>query len=148
MKIALASDHAGYEYKQAIRDWLMTHCHEVQDFGTSSNSPVDYPDFIRPAAQSVARGECERGIVLGGSGNGEAIVANKVRGIRCGLCWSEESARLNRQHNDGNVLALGQRMVPLNLALRMVEIWLATPFEGGRHLARIRKIEEDFYLRV
>ena len=143
MKIALASDHAGYEYKQAIRDWLMTHGHDVRDFGTSSNSPVDYPDFIRPAAQSVARGECERGIVLGGSGNGEAIVANKVRGIRCGLCWSEESARLNRQHNDGNVLALGQRMVPLNLALRMVEIWLATPFEGGRHLARIRKIEED-----
>ena len=143
MKIALASDHAGYEYKQAIRDWLMTHGHDVQDFGTSSNSPVDYPDFIRPAAQSVARGECERGIVLGGSGNGEAIVANKVRGIRCGLCWSEESARLNRQHNDGNVLALGQRMVPLNLALRMVEIWLATPFEGGRHLSRIRKIEDD-----
>ena len=143
MNIALASDHAGFEYKQAIHEWLTAHGHDVQDFGTSSNSPVDYPDFIRPAAQAVARGECERGIVLGGSGNGEAIVANKVRGIRCGLCWSEESARLNRQHNDGNVLALGQRMVPLHLALRMVEIWLATPFEGGRHLARTRKIEED-----
>ena len=143
MKIALASDHAGFEYKQAILDWLTAHGHDVQDFGTSSNAPVDYPDYIRPAAQAVARGECERGIVLGGSGNGEAIVANKVRGIRCGLCWSEETARLNRQHNDGNVLALGQRMIPLNLALRMVEIWLATPFEGGRHLSRIRKIEED-----
>lgn len=143
MKIALASDHAGFEYKQAIRDWLAAHGHDVQDFGTSSNAPVDYPDYIRPAAQAVARGECERGIVLGGSGNGEAIVANKVRGIRCGLCWSEESARLNRQHNDGNVLSLGQRMIPLDLALRMVEIWIATPFDGGRHLARIRKIEDD-----
>ena len=143
MKIALASDHAGFEYKQAVRDWLLAHGHDVRDFGTASSAPVDYPDYIRPAAQAVARGECERGIVLGGSGNGEAIVANKVRGIRCGLCWSEESARLNRQHNDGNVLALGQRMIPLHLALRIVEIWLATPFEGGRHLARIRKIEED-----
>ena len=141
MKIALASDHAGFEYKEAIREWLTTHGHDVKDFGTYSDAACDYPDFIRPVAQAVARGEFERGIVLGGSGNGEAIVANKVRGVRCGLCWSEESARLNRQHNDGNVLALGQRMIPLNLALRMVEIWIATPFEGGRHLARIRKIE-------
>lgn len=141
MKIAIASDHAGFEYKEAIREWLTTHGHEVKDFGTSSNQSVDYPDFIRPAAEAVARGEFERGIVLGGSGNGEAIVANKVRGVRCGLCWNEESARLNRQHNDGNVLSLGQRMMSRELALRIVEIWLTTPFEGGRHLARIRKIE-------
>lgn len=141
MKIALASDHAGFEYKEAIREWLMAHGHEVKDFGTSTNAPVDYPDFIRPAAEAVARGDCERGIVLGGSGNGEAIVANKVRGVRCGLCWNEESARLNRQHNDANVLSLGQRMIPRDLALRIVEIWLTTAFEGGRHLARIRKIE-------
>lgn len=141
MKIALASDHAGFEYKEAIREWLAAHGHDVKDFGTSSNAPVDYPDFIRPAAEAVARGECERGIVLGGSGNGEAIVANKVRGVRCGLCWNEESARLNRQHNDANVLSLGQRLIPRDLALRIVEIWLTTAFEGGRHLARIRKIE-------
>ena len=141
MKIAIASDHAGFEYKEAIREWLFSHGHEVKDFGTSSNQSVDYPDFIRPAAEAVARGEFERGIVLGGSGNGEAIVANKVRGVRCGLCWNEESARLNRQHNDGNVLSLGQRMMSRELALRIVEIWLSTPFEGGRHLARIRKIE-------
>lgn len=141
MKIALASDHAGFDYKQAIHDWLTAHGHDVQDFGTSSSAPVDYPDYIRPAAEAVARGECERGIVLGGSGNGEAIVANKVRGVRCGLCWNEESARLNRQHNDANVLSLGQRMMPRELALRIVEIWLTTPFEGGRHLARIQKIE-------
>lgn len=141
MRVALASDHAGFEYKQAIHDWLEARGHEVKDFGTFSTASVDYPDFIRPAAQAVARGECERGIVLGGSGNGEAIVANKVRGVRCGLCWNEESARLNRQHNDANVLSLGQRMMPLDLALRIVEAWLATPFEGGRHVGRIRKIE-------
>ncbi|MBK7999052.1 MAG: ribose 5-phosphate isomerase B [Verrucomicrobia bacterium] len=141
MKIAIASDHAGFEYKEAIREWLLAHGHDVKDFGTFSNQSVDYPDFIRPAAEAVARGEYERGIVLGGSGNGEAIVANKVRGVRCGLCWNEESARLNRQHNDGNVLSLGQRMMSRELALRIVEIWLTTPFEGGRHLGRIRKIE-------
>jgi ribose 5-phosphate isomerase B len=141
MKIAIASDHAGFDYKEAIRLWLTAHGHEVKDFGCFSHETVDYPDFIRPAAEAVARGEFERGIVLGGSGNGEAIVANKVRGVRCGLCWSEESARLNRQHNDANVLSLGQRMMSRELALRIVEIWMATPFEGGRHLARIRKIE-------
>lgn len=141
MKIALGSDHAGFEYKQAIRDWLQARGHQVVDFGTASNTPVDYPDFIRPAAEAVAHGECERGIVLGGSGNGEAMAANKVRGIRCALCWNEETARLARQHNDANMLSLGQRMIPLDLALRLVEIWLTTAFEGGRHLTRIRKIE-------
>lgn len=141
MKIALGSDHAGFEYKQAIRDWLQARGHQVVDFGTTSNAPVDYPDFIRPTAEAVARGECERGIVLGGSGNGEAMAANKVRGIRCALCWNEETARLARQHNDANMLSLGQRTIPLDLALRLVEIWLATAFEGGRHLNRIRKIE-------
>jgi ribose 5-phosphate isomerase B len=142
MKIALASDHAGFEYKEAIRGWLTAHGDDVRDFGTFSNEPVDYPDFIRPAAEAVARGECERGIVLGGSGNGEAIAANKVRGVRCALCWSEETARFSRLHNDANVLSIGQRMIPRELALRIVEIWLATPFEGGRHVARIRKLEE------
>jgi ribose 5-phosphate isomerase B len=141
MKIALASDHAGFEYKEAIRHWLAAHGHDVTDFGTFNSEPVDYPDFIRPAAEAVARGECERGIVLGGSGNGEAIAANKVRGIRCALCWSEDTARLSRQHNDANMLSIGQRMIPRDLALHIVEIWLATAFDGGRHLARIRKIE-------
>lgn len=141
MKIAIASDHAGFDYKEAIRHRLASLGHQVIDFGTTGAAPVDYPDFIRPAAEAVARGECERGIVLGGSGNGEAIAANKVRGIRCALCWNEETARLSRQHNDANVLSLGQRMIPQDLALRIVEIWLTTEFEGGRHLARIRKIE-------
>ncbi len=141
MKIALASDHAGFEYKQAIHAWLTARGHEVKDFGTFNTERVDYPDFIRPAAEAVARGECERGIVLGGSGNGEAMAANKVRGVRCALCWSEDTARLSREHNDANVLSIGQRTISRDLALRLVEIWLATPFEGGRHVPRVRKIE-------
>ena len=141
MKIALASDHAGYDYKEAIQRWLERHGHAVRDFGTFTVEPCDYPDVIRPAAEAVGRGEYQRGIVVGGSGNGEAMVANRVRGVRCALCWNEESARLSRQHNDANVLSFGQRLIPRDLALRIVEIWLATPFDGGRHIARIQKIE-------
>jgi ribose 5-phosphate isomerase B len=142
MKIAIASDHAGYEYKQALRERLVDLGHDVRDFGTHSTEPVDYPDFIRPAALAVAGGECERAIVLGGSGNGEAMVANRVRGIRCALAWDIGSARLSRLHNDANVLSLGQRMISLELALAVVDVWLSTPFEGGRHAVRIRKIDE------
>src|ERR1041385_3857696 len=142
MKISLGSDHAGFHYKEKVKELLTSLGHEVKDFGTFSEEPVDYPLFIRPAAQAVASGEYERGIVFGGSGNGEAMVANKVHGVRCALCWSEDSARLSRQHNDANVLSLGQRMISKELALRIVEIWLTTAFEGGRHLARIRKIEQ------
>jgi len=141
MKISLGCDHAGFEYKEQIKALLQKLGHEVRDFGTFSPERVDYPKFIRPAAEAVARGECERGIVLGGSGNGEAIVANKVRGIRCALCWNLESARLSREHNDANVLSLGQRMMPLETALEIVKVWLTTPFEGGRHIARIQEIE-------
>src|SRR5438093_13670857 len=142
MKIALASDHAGFEYKEQIKKLLVAQGHKVRDFGTTSNERVDYPVFIRPAAEAVACGECERGIVLGGSGNGEAIVANKVRGIRCALCWNLDTARWSREHNDANVLALGQRTIPAELALEIVRIWLATDFAGGRHLIRIRQIEK------
>ncbi len=141
LKIAIGSDHAGFEYKEKIKPLLSALGHEVRDFGAFSAEPVDYPLFIRPTAEAVARGECERGIVLGGSGNGEAIVANKVRGIRCALCWNLESARLARQHNDSNVLSLGQRMIPEDLALEIVKVWLVTPFEGGRHVRRIAEIE-------
>ena len=141
MKIALASDHAGFDYKQRLAAHLRSAGHEVVDFGTDSDASCDYPLFIRPAAEAVARGQCERGIVLGGSGNGEAIVANRVRGVRCGLCWSHETARWNRGHNDGNVLALGQRAIPYELAEEIVDIWLSTPFEGGRHERRVRQID-------
>src|SRR2546430_10984400 len=140
MEISLGTDHAGFQYKEKVKELLGTLGHEVKDFGTFSEEPVDYPLFIRPAAEAVARGECERGIVLGGSGNGEAIVANKVHGIRCALCWNLESARLSRQHNDANVLSLGQRLITLEMAMEIVKVWLVTPFEGGRHEARIRQI--------
>jgi len=141
MKIAIGSDHAGFLYKQEIIRHLEDAGHEVQDYGTHSEESVDYPDFIRPVAEAVARGEYERGIVLGGSGNGEAIAANRVKGIRCGLCWNEESARLTRLHNDANVLSIGERMVSLEIALRIVDVFLTTSFEGGRHLARISKLD-------
>ena len=143
MRVSIGSDHAGFEYKEKIKALLTSLGHEVRDFGTFSTEPVDYPLFIRPTAQAVANGECDRGIVLGGSGNGEAIVANKVRGIRCALCWSLETARLAREHNDSNVLSLGQRMIPEDLALEIVKIWLTTQFEGGRHIRRIAEIEEN-----
>jgi ribose 5-phosphate isomerase B len=142
MKIGIGSDHAGFEYKERIKPLLRELGHEVRDFGTHGVEPVDYPVYIRPVAQAVAKGELERGIVLGGSGNGEAMVANRIRGVRCALCWNLESARLGREHNDANVLSLGQRMVPVELALEIVRIWLATPFTGGRHLQRIREIDQ------
>ncbi|TDU81126.1 ribose 5-phosphate isomerase B [Prosthecobacter fusiformis] len=141
MKIAIGSDHAGYRYKQAIITHLQDAGHEVMDFGTHSEESVDYPRFIRPVAEGVAIGKYERGIVLGGSGNGEAIAANRVKGIRCGLCWNLESAILTRQHNDANVLSLGGRMMDLGTALQIVDIFLTTPFEGGRHLARIQQLD-------
>ena len=139
--IAIGSDHAGFAYKEKIKSMLLAEGHTVRDFGTTSEAPCDYPDFIRPVAQAVASGEFERGIVLGGSGNGEAIVANRIRGVRCGLCWNEQIAIWNRSHNDGNVLSLGQRTIDEETALKIVSVWLATPFDGGRHLARINKID-------
>jgi ribose 5-phosphate isomerase B len=141
MKIAIGSDHAGFRYKQEIIAHLRAAGHQVADFGTDSPEPVDYPVFIRPVAEAVAAGDCERGIVLGGSGNGEAMAANRVRGVRCGLGWNAESARLTRMHNDANVLSLGERMMDLATALEIVDIFLSTPFEGGRHLARIHQLD-------
>jgi ribose 5-phosphate isomerase B len=141
MHIAIASDHAGFQYKERLKLYLIEEGHVVEDFGTDSEQPVDYPRFIRPAAQAVASGEYDRGVVLGGSGNGEAIVANRVPGVRCALCWDVRSARLARQHNDANVLSLGQRLLPFDLARAIVECWLETPFEGGRHARRVRQID-------
>lgn len=142
MKIALASDHAGFAYKERIKEMLLAEGHQVEDFGTHSKKACDYPRFIRPAAQAVAEGRCERGVVLGGSGNGEAMVANRIRGVRCAVCWDVRSAVLSRRHNDANVLSLGQRMMSAEAALEIVKVWLATPFEGGRHARRIQEIDE------
>ena len=139
--IAIGSDHAGFRYKSLIIEMLEELGHRVTDMGTGSEEPVDYPIFIRPVAEGVARGEFDRGIVLGGSGNGEAIVANRVRGVRCTLCWNVESARLGRAHNDANVLSIGERMVSEDEMREIVRTWLTTPFDGGRHERRIREID-------
>ena len=141
MKLSIASDHAGFEYKEAIKEHLLEQGFTVEDFGTDSPESCDYPDFIRPAAQAVANGQCERGIVLGGSGNGEAMTANKVAGIRSALCWDLESVELSRRHNNANMLSLGESMISKELALKMVDLWLNTPFDAGRHQKRIEKIE-------
>ena len=143
MKIAIASDHAGFDYKTMLTTWLRTAGYEVVDYGTDSSESVDYPDYIRPAAEAVARGDCERGIVLGGSGNGEAMVANRVTGVRCALCWNVESARLGRGHNDANMVSLGQRMMTEETARAIVEAWLEEPFDGGRPARRIGKIDSE-----
>lgn len=142
MRIGVASDHAGFRYKTLVARRLRSLGHEVQDFGAESEEPVDYPDFIRPLAMAVAQGKLERGVAFGGSGNGEAMAANRCRGVRCAVSWSEESARLSRAHNDANILSIGQRLVAEEEVLTIVDVWLSTPFEGGRHVARIRKLDE------
>ena len=143
MRIAIGSDHAGFRYKERLKQALGEEGHEVTDFGTDSDQPVDYPLVIRPVAEAVAAGRFDRGIVLGGSGNGEAIVANRVRGVRCTLCWSVESARLGRQHTDANVLSLGERLIAPADLLPIVRTWLSTPFEGGRHARRVAQIDGE-----
>ena len=140
MKISIGSDHAGFEYKQALAEMLRTQGHDVIDCGTHSAESTDYPLWCIPAAEKVASGEAAKGIVIGGSGNGEAIAANKVKGIRCAIAWSEETARLGSQHNNANVLSIGERMVSLETAKRLVDTWLSTPFEGGRHVRRIEEL--------
>jgi len=141
VKISIGSDHAGFAYKEAIIAHLRKSGHQVTDFGTCSSESTDYPIFVIPAAEAVVRGEVDRAIVLGGSGNGEAIAANKVKGIRCALCWSHETAELSRRHNNANTLSIGERMIPLELALEIVDIWLATPFDEGRHSRRIQELD-------
>ncbi len=141
MKISIGSDHAGYDYKLKIVAHLKAAGHEVVDHGTHSPESTAYPLWIIPAAEAVARGEAELGIVLGGSGNGEAMAANKVKGIRCAYGWNDETAQLARQHNNANVLAIGQRMISIEIALRAVDIFLSTPFEGGRHVERIALLD-------
>lgn len=143
LTIALGTDHAGYSYKEAINIFLLEKGHQTKDFGTFSEESVDYPEFIRPAAEAVAEGLCNLGIVLGGSGNGEAMVANKVKGVRCALCWSVETAKLAKQHNNANVLSLGQRQISKELAVEIVDAWLNATFEGGRHAKRIEMLDSS-----
>lgn len=140
MKIALGSDHAGFPAKEWVKGHLETRGIEVVDFGAFSDVSSDYPDFVRPAALAVAAGEADAGIVFGGSGNGEAIVANKVKGIRCGVVWNTTSAHLTKLHNNANVISIGARMIPAEDLGKVVDAWLETDFEGGRHEARLAKI--------
>jgi ribose 5-phosphate isomerase B len=144
MRFAVASDHAGFRFKTIAAQYLRDLGHDVVDFGTASEAPVDYPDFIRPAALAVARGECDRGLIFGGSGNGEAMAANRARGVRCAVVWHEESARLSRLHNDANMMSIGQRLVAEPTLKPIIDVWLATPFEGGRHVRRLEKLDLPF----
>lgn len=141
-KIAIASDHAGYNLKEVLKTYLKKNGYEVEDFGTDNDSPVDYPDFVHPAAISVAEKRNDRGIVLGGSGNGEAMTANRIPGIRCALCWNKESARLAKEHNDANLISIGARMVTEQESITILDTWLNAEFEGGRHISRIQKIDK------
>lgn len=142
MRISIGADHAGFPLKEALREFLVEEGHEILDVGTDSEEAVDYPDFCAAAARAVAEGRVERGIVLGGSGQGEQMVANKVRGIRAALCNDLYLAELSRRHNDANVLAMGGRIVAVPLAKEIVRAWLATPFEGGRHARRLEQVAE------
>jgi ribose 5-phosphate isomerase B len=142
MRVAIGSDHAGFVLKGELCTLLDELRVEYRDFGTFSTDPVDYPDFIAPVARAVARGEYERGIVLGGSGTGEAIVANKIRGIRCVEAADPVVARLGREHNDANVLSMGARVTGIEVARACVRAFLTAEFQGGRHVARIEKIAQ------
>lgn len=142
MRLSLGSDHAGYELKQHLVQVLEKWGHEVSDVGTYSDEPVDYPPICAAVGRAVASGEADRGIALGGSGQGEQIAANKVAGVRAALCNDLYTARMSRLHNDANVLALGGRIVARQLAEEILQVWLDTPFEGGRHERRIQQISE------
>ena len=142
MKIALASDHAGYAEKERLKQLLQELGFEIQDFGTVSEESVDYPDYARKVAEAVSEGEAEQGVLICGSGTGMAITANKIPGVRAAVAWSEETARLARQHNDANVLAIGARTTPQSDIPKIVRAWFDTRFDGGRHAARVEKIKQ------
>ena len=141
-KIALGSDHAGFKLKEHVKKYLLSINYNVIDFGTVSEEPVDYPDFILKTAEYVSMDKADYGIVFGGSGNGEAIAANKVNNIRCALCWSDESAKLAKVHNNANMISIGERLTGNDDAVRIVDIWLNSEFEGGRHQRRINLISD------
>ena len=142
MKIALASDHAGYAEKERLKPLLLELGLEVDDLGTVSEESVDYPDFARKVADEVAQGRADQGVLVCGSGTGMAIAANKVPGVRAAVAWSEETARLARQHNDANVMTIGARTTPSGQIPAIVRAWFSTEFEGGHHADRVAKLED------
>ena len=142
MRVAVASDHGGYKLKEKVKEYLESRDIDVIDLGTNSEESVDYPEYGRACAKAVAGGEADRGIVCCGTGIGISIAANKVKGIRCGLCTNVEMAKLTRQHNDANMLAMGGRIIDDETAMAITEAFIDTEFEGGRHQRRIDKIEQ------
>jgi ribose 5-phosphate isomerase B len=142
MKVIIGSDHAGFSYKREIIAQLRAKDITVVDVGTDSEAPVSFVPFVREVAQAVAAGTYDRGIVLGGSGNGEAMAANRIKGVRCALCWNVETAKLARQHNNANVLSLGERVIDIRTMVGILNAFLDTPFDGGRHEERIRELDE------
>jgi ribose 5-phosphate isomerase B len=141
MRFAFACDHAAFEQRGLILAALREAGHEVLDFGTKTSEPVDYPDFVGPAAEAVGAGQADRAVVMCGTGVGASIVANKVRGVRCALATDEETAEMSRRHNDANALALGGRTRSAEQNLKILARWMETPFDGGRHIARLEKIQ-------
>jgi ribose 5-phosphate isomerase B len=142
VRVAIGSDHAGFALKAHLSETLISLGHEVDDLGTDSEEPVDYPPICAAVGRAVMKGEADRGVVLGGSGQGEQMTANKVRGVRAALCNDLYTARMSREHNDANVLSIGARIVAPQLADEIMTLWLTTPFEGGRHERRIAQIAE------
>jgi ribose 5-phosphate isomerase B len=142
VRVAIGSDHAGFALKAHLSETLISLGHDVDDIGTDSEEPVDYPPICAPVGRAVLKGEADRGIVLGGSGQGEQMTANKIRGVRAALCNDLYTARMSREHNDANVLSIGARIVAPQLADEIMTLWLTTPFEGGRHERRIAQIAE------
>lgn len=140
MKVAIGSDHGGFSLKETVKEWLAAQGYEVLDCGCFDTNSCDYPDFGIAVAEQVADGGAERGIVICTTGIGISIAANKVKGIRCSLCGDLKSAEMTRRHNDANVLAMGAAIIPLSLALEITDVWMNTPFEGGRHARRVDKI--------
>lgn len=141
MKVTIGSDHAGFRYKRLFVAWLRDNGHDVVDVGVDTDAvPADYTEISELVARAVVEGRAERGVIVAGSGNGEAITANKLPGVRAGVCNDLYTAELNRRHNDGNVLCVGQRVVGEAVALKILETWLAAPFDGGRHAARLANI--------
>lgn len=141
-KIAIGTDHAGYKLKEYLKEYLKSQQYTVVDFGTDSEESVDYPDFIHPVANAVNKNEIEKGIIICGSGNGAAMVANKYRKVRAAICWNEDVAKFARQHNDANIISLPARFINPEQGLKILEVFLSTDFEGGRHLRRVEKISQ------
>ncbi len=142
MNIAVGSDHAGYQLKEEVKKYLESQNHQVTDYGTFSEESVDYPDIGFPVARVVASGEHERGVLICGTGQGMIMTANRVRGVRAALCFDEQAARMTRKHNDSNVLVLSGWRVSPEDAVKILDVWLLTEFEGGRHMRRIRKLDD------